>query len=139
MSSRALLDQVVTPRTVEQVMVGGPVRVSPEEAAAYRLIREQAKRRNEAAAIAYVYRSKSGKPQVEDEADEEEVEVAVEGEWEGADPSVGIMSGGFYVYGGCRVDNGADVVLTEDEKNDIAMQEMESAADDAEDYREEES
>lgn len=116
----------------EALMVGPSSPTTP----AQRLALEQARRRRKADAIAYLLRSRSGAPEALDRDDEEEIEVAVEGEWERADPSVGIASGGFVVYGAVRVDNGARIALTEDESERIALDEMESADDDEGDYRE---
>ena len=133
----ALDSQEVAERTPSEVMVGGLVKVSPEDAAARKLSKEQEKRRRSAVAITHVYRSKRRPedPHADDGDDEEEIEVSVDGEWEGRDESVGIMRGGFICYGtATRIDNGAEIALTEDEKQRIVEDAEERAASDAEDY-----
>ncbi len=136
----ALENQTVEPRTTEEVMVGGLVKVSAEDAAANLLRLAQSKRRNAAACTSSVYRSKSGKAQIEDADDEEEIEIAVDGEFQGADPEAGCRAG-FAVYGASRIDNGEEIELTEEEKSEIEIDQDMDACDRAEEamYEERES
>lgn len=95
------------------------------------LLREQAKRRHAATCVAHVYRSRStGGPEPIDAADEEEIEVAVDGGYYPAEPDVGIMSGGYDVEKwAIRIDNGEPIELTPDEVERIAIDETENADD----------
>ncbi len=50
-----------------------------------------------------------------------EIEVGVYGEWQRAEPDVGIMSGYYEVHSAFRIDTGEDVELSDDEISDIQM------------------
>lgn len=114
-------------------LLGAPVRVSPEEAAANKLLFAQNTRRRAADQILYVYRSKATGGQPEDIADEEEIEVGVQGEMTRAESDTG-YPGGYELYGAVRIDTGAEIELTPDEIEQASMSACEAAADAAEDY-----
>ncbi len=79
--------------------------------------------------VAYVYRTAEG------QEEEEEIEVIIDGELEGADPSVG-DPGGFAYYGAKRSDNGEAIKLTAAEIERISVDEMEAECDRSEAYDE---
>ena len=53
--------------------------------------------------------------------DDEEIEVGVYGEWQRAEPDVGIMNGYYEVHSAFSIATGEDVTLTDDEISDIQM------------------
>ena len=85
---------------------------------------EQEKRRRKADAITHLYR---GDP-------EEEIEVALEVEFERADPSCGVAGGVSVGAVAVRIDNGEAIDLTPDEVEREEVDALERAAPDAEDY-----
>lgn len=105
----------------EEVMVGGAVAVSPETAQAL----AQCKRRRDAKCLATIYRSRATGGQPEDAADEEEIEIGVDGYFE---------EGGFTVYGAERIDTGAAIELTEEESSKISEDEEQAYCDRADEY-----
>lgn len=75
---------------------------------------------------AYVYRNNAA-------GEEQEIEVEVDFDYEGADPSVGIMSGSFELCEAIRTDTLVPIELTEAELERISEQAMQRACDAAQD------
>ncbi len=87
-------------------------------------------RRRQRGWITTVYRSlRTGGPEADDAADEEEVEIEIDGGLYRAEPDVGIMSGGAEIQGATRTDNGKSIELTADEEERISIEMLEDAAD----------
>jgi hypothetical protein len=74
--------------------------------------------------IAYIYRDDAA-------GEEQEIEVEVDFDYEGADPSVGIMSGSLSPSGAVRTDTREAITLTKDEVKRITERAEERAAEDA--------
>lgn len=77
---------------------------------------------------------RTGGPDADDAADEEEVEIEIDGGCTRAEPDVGIMSGGAEIQGATRTDNGKPIELTPEEEERISIEMLEAEADRAEDY-----
>ena len=87
-------------------------------------------RRQKRGHITTVYRSlRTGGQEADDAADEEEVEIEIDGGMYRAEPDVGIMSGGAEVQGAVRTDNGKPIELTPDEVERIEMEMIEAECD----------
>jgi len=82
------------------------------------------KRRRNPEVVDYVYRDNAV-------GEEQEIEVEVEGQWEGSDPSCGFV-GGFFFEAAKRTDDGTVIELTRAEIERIVERAEEQAQDRAE-------
>ena len=92
-------------------------------------------RRRQRGWVTTVYRSlRTGGPEADDAADEEEVEIEIDGGLYRAEPDVGIMSGGAEIQGATRTDNGKPIELTAAEVERIEIEMLEAEREGKEDY-----
>jgi len=117
--------------TAASILFGKLTRTDPEHR---RLVAIGARRRA-ADIVTTVCRSRARPtdPNADDAADEEEIEIGVQGEMTRAEEDTG-YPGGFAYYGAVRIDNGEEIELTADEIEQITIDAVDAEADRAEDY-----